>query len=300
MAEEETKQEEKQEETKQEETKTTPKDQTFEIVVDGERRQVTVDEIKNLAQKAAGADKKFKEASDLRKSATDGIRVKELLDRLSDGGHEPSETEISELAAMLKVDPAEFAAYLAEDSGGGDKDKDKNKGGMSDEAFDTAYQKRFGITSAEAKQREEYRYSRDIEIAKKEIRKLSDEQVDKDEIFGKIKIGEKADDRISVIKDMVAEDVLGRIQNGEPFGAELVAASIQKMRAYLKRFGIPGRPDQYPVTLGLGPSQGLPAEVNSDEPIKPKSIAEPGGEDNFVARYLQKGLKLVREKGTRR
>lgn len=124
---------------------------------------------------------------------------------------------------------------------------------------------------------------------------MSDEVVDKDAIFGKMKIGENADDRVSVIKDMVAEDVLGRIQMGESFGAELVAASVQKIRAYLTKFGIPGKPDQHLLTLGLGPSGGLPAEITSEEPIQRVSAADPKGTDNFVARYMQRGLKKLRE-----
>jgi hypothetical protein len=273
-------------------TKTTPKDQTYEITVDGEKRQVTVDEMRNLAQKAAGAEKKFEAASKLRKEAEDGIRVKELVSRLSDSSHSPTETEIKEFAGIIGVDPSDMAEYLAK---GSNEEGKENAPAIDDKVFDEAYVRRFGITPAEAKQREEYRHQQDIDRAKKEIRILSDKTVDKDEVFGKMKIGEKADDRISVIKDMVAEDVLGRIQNGEPFGAELVAASVQKIRAYLTKFGIPGKPEQYPVALGLGPSGGLPAEVNSEEPIQRVSAADPKGVDNFVARYMQRGLKKLRE-----
>jgi len=273
-----------------------PKDQTYEITVDGEKRQVTVEEMRNLAQKAAGADKRFEDAAKVRKEAEDGLRLKELYTRLSDGNHEPTESEVNELAGMLGVDPAEFAQYLAGDADeDADKGKGGEKGGFDDAAFDAALQARFGIPPAEVKQRLDFSHERHIADARKEIRRISDEAVDKDTIFGKIKIGEKADDRISVIKDMVAEDVLGRIQNGEPFGAELVAASVQKIRAYLAKFGSPGKPDQYPVVLGLGPSGGLPAEVNSEEPIQRVSAADAKGEDNFVARYMQRGLKKLRE-----
>lgn len=276
-----------------------PKDQTYEITVDGEKRQLTIEELKEHAQKAAGADKKFEEAAKLRKEASDGIRLKELVGRLSDGKHEPTESEVKELAGMIGADPSELTEYLAGESEG----RDNGGGtGISEEEFDKVFTSKFGFSPAEAKQREEYRHSKDVEAAKKEIRKISDEAVDKDEIFGKIKIGEKGDkaeDRIAVIKDMVAEDVLRRVQNGESFGAELVAASVQKIRAYLTRFGIPGKPEQYPVALGLGPSGGLPAEVNSEEPIQRVSSADENGEPNFIARYMQKGLKSLREASRR-
>ena len=280
-----------------------PKDQTYELKVNGETRQVTLKEMQDLAQKASGADAKFEEASDLRKQAQDGLRIKELFGRLSDGNQEPSETDIKEFAGMVGVDPAEFKEYLAGDpNDGDDKDKNKHPPQSDPKAMEAWFQEQFGISPAEARQRLDFSHRRHIDDAKKEIRRISDGAVDKDEIFGKIKIGEKAEDRLAVIKDRVAEDVLGRIQDGEPFGTELdqkqlLAASVQKIRAYLTKFGIPGKPDQYPVTLGLGPSQGLPAEVQSEEPIKRKSAAEDAGGDNFTARWMQKGLKKLREAG---
>ena len=73
-----------------------------------------------------------------------------------------------------------------------------------------------------------------------------------------------------------------------------MAASIQKVRAYLKEFGMPGKPDQYPVTLGLGPSVGLPAEVQSETPIKRISAAEDKDGENFVSRAMQKALMAMR------
>ncbi len=266
---------------------TDPKPDTFTLKVDGKDRTVTLSEMQEMAQKSAGADARFQEASELRKSAEDGLRLKELVERLSDGSHQPGEAEVRELAGMIGVDPNEFAAYLKDED---EKDEPPQRGGratISKEDIVAA----LGFDPAEAKAILDYSHQRHIESARQQIRESSDKMVDKDAVFSKMVIGENKAERMSAIKDMVAEDVLRRIQDGQPFGAELVAASVQKIRAYLTKFGIPGNPDQYPVVLGLGPGEGVPAEVRSETPIKRISAAEDGDEGNFVSRVMQKYLK---------
>ena len=271
-----------------------PKEQSFELTVDGEKRMVTLDEMKQLAQKASGADKKFQDASDLRKQGEDGIRIKSLIDRLSNTDT-PSESEIKEIASMIGVDPNEFAQYLAAE----DKTTPAPEATptvpaskMSKEDIATL----LGFDPAEAKSILEYSHQEHIKSVRQQIRENSDNVVDKDEIFGKMKIGEGGGDRLAVVKEMVAEDVLRKIQDGMPFGAELVAASVQKIRAHLTKFGMPNKPDLYPVTLGLGPGGSLPSEVQSENPIKRLSAADDEGEDNFVKRAMQKGLQMLRNR----
>jgi len=120
--------------------------------------------------------------------------------------------------------------------------------------------------------------------------------VDKDEFFGKIKVGKGGDGIIEAVKEMVAEDVFERIEHGGAYGAELVAASIQKVRAHLIKMGIPGKPDEHPITLGLVPGGAvLPAEVSSEVPIERVSADKDESGDNFVKRYMQKAIKARRE-----
>lgn len=264
-------------------------DDSYEIVVDGEKRTVTLEEMKNLAQKASGAEKKFQEASKMRKAAEDGTRLLDLVERLKDPEHEPTELEVRELATMIGADPGELMEKLNTDDGqGGTPPKGETK--MTREQFAEL----FGFDLAEAKATLEYSKQAQINEARKYIKNQAEIAVDKDEIFGKMKIGEGGDDRISVIKDMVAEDVFRKMQDGQPFGAELVAASVQKIRAHLSKFGTPGKPEQYPITLGLGPGQGLPSEVQSDKPIERIKSTENEAEDNFVKRAMQKGLQMLK------
>jgi len=271
--------------------------QLYEVTIDGEKRNLTLDELKTFASKAAGADKKFNEASELRKSGEKGVRIMSLIESLTEN---PTESDAKDLANILGIDANEFYQYLTEDEGGNeskDSEGDTKKAAKSKTAKESVVEglKELGLDPAEVKAILDYSHKRHIEDARKEIREISDEAVDKDEVFGKIKIDEKNKERMSVIKDLVAEDVLRRIQDGVPFGADLVSASIQKIRSYITKFGIPSKPEQYPVSLGLIPGGGLPAEVQAEEPIKRTSADKDVGEENLVARFMQRGLKLLRE-----
>jgi len=273
------------------------KEQQYEIIVDGEKRNLTLDELKTFASKAAGADKKFNEASELRKSGEKGVRIMSLIDSLTEN---PTESDAKDLANILGIDADEFYQYLTGDgegNGSGSSDDDTKKSTKTKTTKESVTEglKELGLDPAEVKAILDYSHKRHIEDARKEIREISDEAVDKDEVFGKIKIDEKDKDRMSVIKDLVAEDVLRRIQDGVPFGADLVSASIQKIRSYITKFGIPSKPEQYPVSLGLVPGGGLPAEVQAEEPIKRTSADKDVGEENLIARFMQRGLKLLRE-----
>lgn len=269
--------------------------QTYEIKVNGEARQVTLEEMTKLAEKAGGADAKFQEASKLHKEAQRGIRIDGLLGRMRDAEYEPDDADITELATMIGVSPEEFMAQLKADGGDKGGAGDKNAQAPSVD-FEKELQERFGRSPAEVKSILEMAYNREIEGARSQIRSETDKDVDKDEFFGKMKIGKDGESRAAAIREMVAEDVFRRIASGEPYGPELRAASIQKVRAHLKSFGIPGNPDQDPITMGLGPSVGLPAEVRSETPIKRMSAADDKDGENFVQRYMQKGLQMLRNK----
>jgi hypothetical protein len=270
-----------------------PVDKTYDIKVGGEKRSVTVEEALKLAEKAGGADKALQDAAEMRKAAEPAIRQQELIRKMGEPGYTPSDAEVRELAGMINVDPDDFLAYLAEGEKSTDTPKDKG-GGLSDAGFTEAFQKEFGMPPAEAKAVLEYAHQTHIDEARKEIRKISDEAVDKDEVFGKMIVGEDKEGRSESIRDMVAEDVLGRIKDGETFGAELVTASIQKVRAHLSKFGIPKGPN-LPITLGLGPGSSLPADVQSEKPIARVSAAEDGDDSNFVKRAQQKALQMLRQ-----
>ena len=272
------------------------KEESVTIKIGNETRQVTHAELVELATKSAGADARFEEASAIRKEAERGIRIGTLVKELDE---EQSEASIRELAGLLDIDPGAFMANLnADETGGKSEDKVKSAEGATAPQIDSitvaAVLDQLGLNPAEVKATLDYSKQRHINDARKEIRSTTDIAVDSDEVFGKIAVGDKKDDRLKVIKEMVAEDVLKRITDGDAFGADLIAASVQKIRARVTQMGIPDTSGQHPITLGLLPGGGiLPEAVNSDEPIKRVSSADDEDEDNVIARYLQKGIRRL-------
>jgi len=262
------------------------KEGTHTIKVDGEDRQVSLEELKTLASKAGGADARFQEAADIKKAAENGTRIGALIESLSGDG-DPKESDVRELSSLIGVNPDEFLQFLNEDEKKPAKAAD---GKISTEALTEA----LGVSPAEVKAILEHSNKRHVADAQKELREISDIAVDKDEIIGKMIVGENKDEVLTAVKDMVAEDVLRKIQDGMPYGAEMVAASVQRVRSQLTKLGIPNKPGQQPIVLGLGPGQGIPLDVQADEPIKRISSTQDGGEENIVKRYLQAAVKVAR------
>jgi len=277
-------QEQNQQEQKQEETK---KEETYAVKIDGEERNLTIEEMKTLASKSAGADKRFNEAAAATKAAERGTRIETLVKSISTNDN-PSEADVRELAGLLEIDPTEFMQYLNEEP-----PQKSDKKGSND--FSEQFKKEFGASPAEVKAILEYSQQRHVNDARKEIREISDKAVDKDEIIGKMIVGEDSKEVLSEVKNMVAEDVLQKIQSGTPFGAEMVTASVQRVRSSLIKLGIPKKSNQQPIVLGLGPGAGLSSEIQADEPIKRISSVEDDQEKNLVARYLQKAVHAARK-----
>jgi len=282
------------------EPKSKPKgEEEYTIKVDGIEKVVSRDELINLAQKSAGADKRFQEAAALREKAQRGTRAMELFDRLSDSTNPPSKADITELAGLLKLDAGELAAWLEEE-------EDPNSGTQTETNASTpsaGQQQRQKLTMDdlpdEVKQiltgAKQTQMDAAIALVKKEIK----EALDKDDIIAKMKETVKdAAGFDEVVQKKVFEDVQRRIiLAGEQYGPELIADAIQATRSDLKKFGIPSRASEQPVPniLGLGPSGTLPAEVQTDEPIKRVPSTEEGYEDNVVQRVQQKVLQAFRK-----
>ena len=271
------------------EPKTEPKVETHTIKVDGADVVLTVEELKERAMKASGADNRFQEAAAATKAAERGTRIETLVKSISKEGT-PSEADVRELAGLLEIEPAEFMASLKE---GDPTQEAPTKATETD--FSTEFKKQFDATPAEVKAVLEFSQQRHVNDARKEIREISDKAVDKDEIIGKMIVGEDSKEVLAEVKNMVAEDVLKKIQDGKPFGAEMVAATVQRVRSQLTKLGIPKKLNQQPIVLGLAPSEGLSSAIQADEPIKRVPSTEDGDEKNLVSRYLQKAVKAARQ-----
>ena len=289
MAEE--KQEEKQEEQKQEEKQEQKQEEkkveTHTIKVDGTDVVLTIEELKERASKSSGADVRFQEAAAATKAAERGTRIETLVKSITKE-EDPSEADIKELAGLLEIEPSEFMKELRE-ADPAQKDTKVNTD------FNAEFQKIMGASPAEVKAILDFSQQRHVNDARKEIREISDKAVDKDEIIGKMIVGEDKKEVLATVRDMVAEDVLQKIQNGKTFGAELVSASVQMVRSKLTKLGIPKKLNQQPIVLGLAPSEGLSSVIQADEPIKRVPSSEDDQEKNLIARYLQKAVHAARE-----
>lgn len=270
------------------EPKTEPKVETHTIKVDGVDVVLTLDELKEHASKASGADKKFQAAAEATKAAERGLRIETLTKSIS-GSDAPSESEIKELAALLDIDPAEFTTSLKEEPAPGTTTK------TTSADFNAQFQKEMGASPAEVRAILDFSSQRHVSDARKEIREISDKAVDKDEIIGKMIVGEDSKEILAEVKNMVAEDVLRKIQDGKPFGAELVSATVQMVRSKLTKLGIPKKLNQHPIVLGLTPSEGLSSVIQADEPIKRVPSNEDDQEKNLIARYLQTAYHAARK-----
>ena len=288
MAEEEEKQVEQEQEEKQEKEQEEKKVKTHTVNVDGEDRQFTLEELKTHTSKVAAADKRFRDSAEATKAAERGIRIEELTKKIASNDN-PSEADIREYAGLVGIDPGDLMKYLNEE----EPPQKDTKTAVSD--FSTEFQKQFDATPAEVKAVLEYSQQRHVNDARKEIREISDKAVDKDEIIGKMIVGEDKEEVLAEVKNMVAEDVLRKIQDGKTFGAELVSSSVQMVRSKLTKLGIPKKLNQQPIVLGLTPSAGLSTEIQADEPIKRIPSTEDDQEKNLIARYLQKAVHTARK-----
>jgi hypothetical protein len=265
------------------------KTETHTIKVDGVDVALTLDELKERASKASGADKRFQEAAEATKAAEKDARAGVLVKSINEAEN-PSEADIKELAGLWGINPAEFMVHLKED----DPDpKATTKATSAD--FNAEFEKVMGATPAEVRATLEFSTQRHVNDARKEIREISDKAVDKDEIIGKMIVGEDKEEVLAEVRNMVAEDVLTKIQNGKPFGADLVTASVQMVRSQLTKLGIPKKLNQQPIVLGLTPSEGLSSVIQADEPIKRIPSNEDANEENLVARYLQRAVHEARK-----
>jgi hypothetical protein len=268
---------------------------THTITVNGQKREVTLEEALKLAEKSAGADEKFRAAAEKEKAGEEGLRFKALMTKIQDEDYKPSKAEAAELGSYIGIDPEAFMAYLEEGSGTNPAEGTQD---VSKEFAET-FKAQFGMGVEDAKDILSLAHQTHVNNAREQIRGEADKAVDTDEFFGKLKVGKDGTERMEAIKEMVAEDVFGRIINGDKYGPDLVAASIQKVRSLLKRYGMPASPTEQFLNMGPGPSGGFPAEVQSETPIKRVSAAEDTDGSNFIKRWQQKMLMKMRSAGNR-
>ena len=264
---------------------------TFNIKVNGTDKNVTLSEALKFAEKVGGADGKLREAADLRKSGAEGIAIKETLEAFKNGSQ--TSEDIKKFGELVGLDAKEVNEML--------KTPEK-KGGDPTPAGDSVA----AILSPEDRQTLDEARAASVERADKKITEDVKKAVDKDEYFGKI-IEETPEDSRSnrgdaietMVRRAVRTKILASPYTKETFGAGMITAAIQEVRAELDKYGIPSKtskqvPDS--ILAALGSTVEFPAEIHSDKLIERVSSDDPGYEDNFAARMAQKQLAVIRNK----
>ncbi|KKN04208.1 hypothetical protein LCGC14_1099800 [marine sediment metagenome] len=272
---------------------------TFDIKVSGVDKTVTLDEMKEMATKAGGADEKFREAAQKLKDAEDatsagaeGKEIKELFGKLFTSG-EYNKTDIRRFGELTGQGAEEMEKMFAAEL---EKQGKTSAGAKGD---DTPFRKLTAEdlapdlqeTLAGAKQTQ-------VEQAEIKIAGMVEKGVDKDDFFGTIikdTEEKQQESRKTAITDMVKREVNKRILSSpytnEKFGDAMIKGAIQEIRANIKAYGVPTKASEQPVSsvlAGLGLSGDLLTKVQDNETIERVSAGEEDYLDNFVARLAQK------------
>jgi hypothetical protein len=276
---------------------------THKVKIDGEEKEMTLEELKEAASKSAGADKRFRDAAQMKEDAKKGIELKAAFEKVNSG--EFDATDVRKLAELTGQDPdAAVASYNAELKKNAD---DKNK--TTEDPY-LQGPKKVKLEDLPEEWQEVLKTAKESQIgdAEEKIQEMVASAVDKDEILGKIVIEAPEELRPGVkevVTSMVHTDVRAKIlasrYTKEKFGPEMIRNSVQKARAEVKKLGIPSKSskeaDRVSLLAGLGTIGNLPAEVYSDEEVKRVSSTDPDYEDNAVIRLGQRMRRDLQKQG---
>jgi len=275
------------------------KPETYTVKINGEEKELTLEELKEHASKAAGADEKFRSAAQMKEDAKKGIEIGAAFKKINSGDFDA--TDVRKLAELTGQDAdAAVAAYT----------ESQKKPGKDKKEDDTPPARRkIDYSDFPEDIQEILRGAREqqIESATKTIEKMVSDEVAKDEFLGKIVMDAPDASQAGIreaITSQVQRDVRAKIlaspSTKEKFGTEMIRNSIQMIRAEVKKLGIPSKADKQAdrisLLAGLVRPGDLPAEVYSDEKIARVDSNDPNYHDNAAARLGQR-MRQAAQKG---
>jgi hypothetical protein len=275
-------------------------DKTYSIKVNGEERNMTLEELMAKASEAAGAQKKFEEASNLRTKAQKGMQILELLEQTK-GQKTPDTAKATELMKLLGVADTEIADILSGlNSEGNNMEEGKNPKGKGEGGTP----KKVTLDDMDPRVRTivEAAEQNDLRQIRENIEKEAKKTLDNDKVLGKM-IDELPDDASKdkireVLYGMIIDDVRSEILGRKPYGTEMLQSSLQKVRTRVQNLGIPTRSaGQAPVMGELGISAAISPEIRAAEPIQRVKSSEAGYDDNVVKRVQQLMFKAMKRGG---
>jgi hypothetical protein len=256
----------------------------FEVTVAGQVKKMTIDQLKQAASKAEGADEKFRIAAAAVKTqelvktmlnSPTGLDYEDAVVLAQNVGGNPEDYMFEQEAPTLQTPPARVPQAQTFNT------LPVSTGLSAEDMEDLAY--------ARSQRMEGY-----ITKVKGDIKNTLDKDTQISTLMGKVPEAQKAGLQ-EVLSEMVYEEVSRRVgMSRQTYGPSLVQDVIQKVASRVNKLGLPtaGRQEtnmlEFPIS-GLGPITGMSnSELMSDKPIERVSSNDGNYSDNFVARFAKK------------
>lgn len=256
---------------------------SFTLKVDGEDKSFTFEELKEAAQKSGGADAKFEKAAKMVQDAAPGLEIGRLSQKLKDT-KTPDEQVQKDFLHALGVSQEQIDGMLAaakKEPGTTKKDDSK-----ATEAVPVPLEKQ----DPRIRQILEDAERRQYDHIRTDIKNSCEKSVDNDKVLGKMVVG-MPDDRqtawLNTAKRLLNKDVERRILAREEYGPDMIATSLQSVRATLEEIGVPQKVGGQPPLVGLDYASILGPEIHATEPIKRVSVDDPKYADVSAQRLQQ-------------
>lgn len=253
---------------------------TIELTINGEKRTLTAREAFKLAEKAEGAEKRFRDAAALASRAQKGVRIQDLLDAGS--ANQLDDNGMTELCGLLGVNPQDLAT---------DTEDETMDEGATDAGSAGAQEQRKPITVADLDPslQAQLKAAHDVSVTNYQEQwvRAIDGAIQSDTVLQERIAGDTG--RNAAIRQLVTSEVNRRVLAGQKPGPELLQASVQQARTIAKAF------ESGVATPGLGPAPTMPPGFQAGKPPKRVSVQDPDYTENLVHRTLATQAKHAQE-----
>jgi hypothetical protein len=245
--------------------------------VNGVKRLVTLDELRQGYEKATGADERFNQAAAIRQEASSGIRIQDAITTMRNESLDVNARVAAarEIATMLGTTPQEFDALVAQAR--------TETGAASPAPAPAAAPRKLSTEDLPEDVQEVMREVNAQKLARRreEIFTSTDNAVAKDEILGKMDT-----DVRDTLTRMARNEVQRRVVAlGQTFSPDLLKEVVQELRGFSKMIGKPtaAKPEDDAVSaelarmglVNLGGAGGTPA-VSDTAALQAGQAATPG------------------------
>lgn len=274
---------------------------THTIKVDGEDREVSLDELKAMAQKGASAEERFRSADALRKAAEADTKA---------AAYHRAMLETVKVAQTAGPDQAQGLRDLAKnypEFGISSEDAERVIAAMEAKEIEVANaNKKEGTVEPPTFDEMPDRVQKSVQAQEEAVRATNLTQVrtsmqatlDKDEVLGTILVGKRKDTKSERLLDHAMTILSQKVTQAGRYTPETVRAAVEETRNFAKDIGlldvdtpVPGSP----LGLGRGPTTPFGSLAKSGSPppqIDPKkALNTTDYADNVLERLQYQALQ---------